>query len=214
MTAKLMAAVSSSRTRKLTLARSAGRARIIVGPSGFVLLAPLPEGRWLIFVNRDEDDQGANPPSAADLAALLNTRIGTERRTFRFALDFVLPDAQARCPVSQRRQALSVGRRGTSFQPDGRGGDQFGAHGRREYRVETGACPSRRRQAFAARHLRDRTRPRRPSRAGGLERDPRPCHATRRKMPGRGDADFAGAGSGRGARGLAQALDARRILQG
>jgi hypothetical protein len=49
-----------------------------VGPSGFVLLAPLPEGQWLVFVNRDEDDKGAEPPSAADLAALVNTRIGTD----------------------------------------------------------------------------------------------------------------------------------------
>jgi 2-polyprenyl-6-methoxyphenol hydroxylase-like FAD-dependent oxidoreductase len=63
---------------KLTLPAPKGRARIIVGPSGFVLLAPLPEGRWLIFVNRDEGDQGVKPPSAADLAALIATRIGTE----------------------------------------------------------------------------------------------------------------------------------------
>jgi 2-polyprenyl-6-methoxyphenol hydroxylase-like FAD-dependent oxidoreductase len=63
---------------KLTLPARQERARIVVGPSGFVLMAPLPEGRWLIFVNRDEDDQGAEPPSAAKLAALVNTRIGTD----------------------------------------------------------------------------------------------------------------------------------------
>jgi 2-polyprenyl-6-methoxyphenol hydroxylase-like FAD-dependent oxidoreductase len=63
---------------RLTLPAPPGRARIIVGPSGFVLLAPLPEGRWLVFVNRDEDDQGAEPPSAAKLAALVNSRIGTD----------------------------------------------------------------------------------------------------------------------------------------
>ena len=63
---------------RLTLPAPPGRARIIVGPSGFVLLAPLPEGQWLVFVNRDEDDQGAEPPSAAKLAALVNTRIGTD----------------------------------------------------------------------------------------------------------------------------------------
>jgi 2-polyprenyl-6-methoxyphenol hydroxylase-like FAD-dependent oxidoreductase len=63
---------------RLTLPAPKGRARIIVAPSGFVLFAPLPEGRWLIFVSRDESDQGVNPPSSADLAALINTRIGTE----------------------------------------------------------------------------------------------------------------------------------------
>jgi hypothetical protein len=63
---------------KLTLPAPPGRARIIIGPSGFVLLAPLPEGRWLIFVNHDEGDQSAAPASAASLAALLNARIGTD----------------------------------------------------------------------------------------------------------------------------------------
>jgi 2-polyprenyl-6-methoxyphenol hydroxylase-like FAD-dependent oxidoreductase len=63
---------------RLTLPAPPGRARIIVGPSGFVLLALLPENRFLIFVNRDEDDQGAEPPSAAKLGLLLNTRIGAD----------------------------------------------------------------------------------------------------------------------------------------
>ena len=63
---------------KLALSAPPGRARIVVGASGFVLLALLPESRYLIFVNRDEDDQGAEPPSAAKLAALLNTRIGAD----------------------------------------------------------------------------------------------------------------------------------------
>jgi 2-polyprenyl-6-methoxyphenol hydroxylase-like FAD-dependent oxidoreductase len=63
---------------RLTLPAPPGRARIVVGPSGFVLLAPLPEERWLIFVNREESDQGAKPPSATDLGAQLNTRIGAD----------------------------------------------------------------------------------------------------------------------------------------
>src|ERR1700722_14555843 len=63
---------------RLTLPAPPGRARIIVGPSGFALLSLLPESRFLIFVNRDEDDQGAEPPPAGRLAALLNTRIGAD----------------------------------------------------------------------------------------------------------------------------------------
>jgi hypothetical protein len=43
-----------------------------------VLISPLPEGRFLIFVNRDEADRNEGPPSIADLAALLDARIGTE----------------------------------------------------------------------------------------------------------------------------------------
>ena len=64
--------------RLTLLPAPSGRARIIVGRSGFVLLAPLPEGRLLLFVNRDEHDQRAEPPSAADLAALVNARIGID----------------------------------------------------------------------------------------------------------------------------------------
>ena len=63
---------------RLTLPVSPGRARIIVGRSGFVLLALLPESRFLIFVNREEADQNAGLPSANNLAALLNTRIGAD----------------------------------------------------------------------------------------------------------------------------------------
>jgi 2-polyprenyl-6-methoxyphenol hydroxylase-like FAD-dependent oxidoreductase len=65
---------------RVALPASPGRARIIVGPSGFVLLAPLPEDRFLIFVNRDEADQRVEPSSMAELAALLNKRIGTDVR--------------------------------------------------------------------------------------------------------------------------------------
>jgi 2-polyprenyl-6-methoxyphenol hydroxylase-like FAD-dependent oxidoreductase len=63
---------------RLALPAPPGRARIVVGPSGFVLLALLPESRFLIFVNRDEADHNDGLPSAADLAALLNSRIGAD----------------------------------------------------------------------------------------------------------------------------------------
>jgi 2-polyprenyl-6-methoxyphenol hydroxylase-like FAD-dependent oxidoreductase len=42
---------------KVHLAIPPETARVIVGMSGFVLFAPLPEGRWLIFVSRDPDDR-------------------------------------------------------------------------------------------------------------------------------------------------------------
>ena len=63
---------------RLTLPAPPGRARIIVGPSGFVLLALLPESRFLIFVNRDEDDQGDGAAVRGQSRALLNTRIGAD----------------------------------------------------------------------------------------------------------------------------------------
>jgi 2-polyprenyl-6-methoxyphenol hydroxylase-like FAD-dependent oxidoreductase len=50
--------------------------RLIVGPDGFVLLSPLPDDRWLIFVNRDEADTRGEPATAIELAALLDARTG------------------------------------------------------------------------------------------------------------------------------------------
>ena len=55
-----------------------GRGRVVVGASGFVLISPLPEGRFLIFVNREKADRNEGPPSAFELAALLNARVGTD----------------------------------------------------------------------------------------------------------------------------------------
>jgi 2-polyprenyl-6-methoxyphenol hydroxylase-like FAD-dependent oxidoreductase len=52
--------------------------RIIVGPTGFVLFSPLPDARWLIFVNRDEADPASGVPGLAELGALLHRRVGTE----------------------------------------------------------------------------------------------------------------------------------------
>ena len=52
--------------------------RVIVGPTGFGLFSPLPGGRWLIFVNRDETDTRSELPTANELAALLNARVGID----------------------------------------------------------------------------------------------------------------------------------------
>jgi 2-polyprenyl-6-methoxyphenol hydroxylase-like FAD-dependent oxidoreductase len=52
--------------------------RVIVGPTGFVLTSPLPDDRWLIFVNRDEADMQRELPTAAQLGALLNARTGID----------------------------------------------------------------------------------------------------------------------------------------
>src|SRR5271163_4144443 len=52
--------------------------RIVVGPSGFVLFSPLPDNRWLIFVNRDETDIRPELPTADDLGAVLDARVGVD----------------------------------------------------------------------------------------------------------------------------------------
>ena len=52
--------------------------RVVVGPTGFGLFSPLPDSRWLIFVNRDETDTRTEPPTADELGALLNGRAGVE----------------------------------------------------------------------------------------------------------------------------------------
>jgi FAD binding domain len=52
--------------------------RVIVGPTGFGLFSPLPNDRWLIFVNRNETDARAALPTADELGALLNARVGVD----------------------------------------------------------------------------------------------------------------------------------------
>jgi 2-polyprenyl-6-methoxyphenol hydroxylase-like FAD-dependent oxidoreductase len=52
--------------------------RVVVGPTGFGLFSPLPDSRWLIFVNRDLTDMRSEPPTADELGALLNVRAGVE----------------------------------------------------------------------------------------------------------------------------------------
>jgi len=51
-------------------------ARVVVGPTGFVLFAPLPENRWLIFVTRDPNDRRERTPTEAELAAMVEARVG------------------------------------------------------------------------------------------------------------------------------------------
>src|SRR5262249_51869316 len=52
--------------------------RVIVGEKGFGLFSPLPEDRWLIFVNRDEADMRREHPTADELGAWLNARAAVE----------------------------------------------------------------------------------------------------------------------------------------
>ena len=52
--------------------------RVIVGPTGFGLFSPLPDNRWLIFVNRNETDTGRELPTTDELGVLLNARVGVD----------------------------------------------------------------------------------------------------------------------------------------
>src|SRR5271157_5650834 len=63
---------------KLGLTVPPETARIVVGAAGFVLFAPLPDSRWLIFVSRDPADGRDNPPTAAELGAMINTRVSAD----------------------------------------------------------------------------------------------------------------------------------------
>lgn len=86
---------------KLGLAIPPGTARVVVGASGFVLFAPLPESRWLIFVSRDPNDRRDDPPTAAELGATVNIRIGADAglRDLRWVSYFKM----------HRREAESLG---------------------------------------------------------------------------------------------------------
>ena len=52
--------------------------RVLVGAAGFVLISPLPDNRFLIFVNRDEADARPGLPTQDELSALLNARAGAD----------------------------------------------------------------------------------------------------------------------------------------
>ena len=61
---------------RVSLAPASGCGRVIVGAPGFVLFSPLPEDRWLIFVNCNDDDP-VERPTEPELAALVDARVGT-----------------------------------------------------------------------------------------------------------------------------------------
>jgi 2-polyprenyl-6-methoxyphenol hydroxylase-like FAD-dependent oxidoreductase len=63
---------------KLALVVPPETARIVVGPGGFVLFAPLPDSRWLLFVSRDPSDARDDAPGAAELGAMVNARVGAD----------------------------------------------------------------------------------------------------------------------------------------
>ena len=69
-------------------------ARVVVGPSGFVLLSLLPEGRLLIFVNRDEADHNAGC-RPRPISRRCSTRGSGSTPGSGLAVGFLLPDAQA-----------------------------------------------------------------------------------------------------------------------
>jgi 2-polyprenyl-6-methoxyphenol hydroxylase-like FAD-dependent oxidoreductase len=52
--------------------------RVFVGETGFVLFSPLPDDRWLIFVNRDAADARSELPAVDELGALVKARVGIE----------------------------------------------------------------------------------------------------------------------------------------
>ena len=63
---------------KLELPYPRERGRVVVGPTGFVLVSPLPDDRWLIFVNRDQADTRPALPTPDELDALLGARVGVD----------------------------------------------------------------------------------------------------------------------------------------
>jgi hypothetical protein len=81
--------------------------RIIVGPTGFGLFSPLPDGRWLIFVNRD-DTAASELPTVAGLSALLNRRAGTDVgvHDLRWVSDFQMHKRLVECLSDGRRFLL------------------------------------------------------------------------------------------------------------
>jgi 2-polyprenyl-6-methoxyphenol hydroxylase-like FAD-dependent oxidoreductase len=63
---------------KIDLVIPSQTARIVVGPAGFVLFAPLPDSRWLIFISRDPADVRDAPPTTAELGAMVNAWVSAD----------------------------------------------------------------------------------------------------------------------------------------
>jgi 2-polyprenyl-6-methoxyphenol hydroxylase-like FAD-dependent oxidoreductase len=63
---------------KIGLAIPPETARIVVAAGGFVLFAPLPEDRRLLFVSRDPADTREVPPTAAELGAMVNALVSAD----------------------------------------------------------------------------------------------------------------------------------------
>jgi 2-polyprenyl-6-methoxyphenol hydroxylase-like FAD-dependent oxidoreductase len=63
---------------KIGLAIPPETARIVVTAGGFVLFAPLPEDRRLLFVSRDPADTREVPPTAAELGAMVNALVSAD----------------------------------------------------------------------------------------------------------------------------------------
>jgi 2-polyprenyl-6-methoxyphenol hydroxylase-like FAD-dependent oxidoreductase len=80
---------------------------IFVSDDGFTLLAPLPEDRWITFVNLEETPaiDVAETPELAQVSALLNRRIGVNAHVhdMRWAAQFAMHNRVTRRLADQRR---------------------------------------------------------------------------------------------------------------
>jgi NADPH-dependent dioxygenase len=113
---------------KIQLAIPPETGRLVVGASGFASFAPLPEGRWLIFVSRDPDDQRGDLPTATELGATVNARVGADigLSDLRWVSYFKMHRREAESLSDGRRFLL--GDAGHMSSP--RRGDHRGLHGR------------------------------------------------------------------------------------
>src|SRR5262249_43361820 len=136
----------------------------------FGLFSPLPDDRWLIFVNREEADTRSELPTADELSALLNARIGVDAglHDLRWVSYFKMHKRASELLSDGRRFLL--GDAGHLSSP--RGGDQRSLYGWCRYCLETRARRARRGQTIAARELRGRARGRGPSCVGSVGQDP------------------------------------------
>jgi 2-polyprenyl-6-methoxyphenol hydroxylase-like FAD-dependent oxidoreductase len=69
--------------------------RIIVGATGFGLFSPLPDNRWLIFVNRNETDVGPRTSDCRRVGSLAQCSRWRRPRLARSPMGFLFQNAQA-----------------------------------------------------------------------------------------------------------------------
>ena len=168
---------------KLGLAIPPETARVVVGAGGFVLFAPLPDNRWLIFVSRDPADARDDPPTAAELAAMVNARVGADvgLSDLRWVSYFKMhrreaEDLRRRPPVSARRRRPHVG------VPLGGEGINAAFMDAADIAWKLALVVRGAAKPVVARELRDRTRHGGPPRARSVERHSRSYRRAGRRL--------------------------------